>query len=155
MIFSKPQFTFFLIIFLLAASPLQADIICGRILAKNGLKVRTSPSLKGKVIHKFDFGDTFAFYADGHTGFFQAIQDGQETIKGEWLKIILYPKLTSDYEEDAYGYLFFASAYAEEEIGCEHFRHRLYQKDLYMGIRMGDFQRNLSVILMEKMALTS
>jgi hypothetical protein len=54
---------------------------------------RDRPSLGGETLYKLDRGDTFVYYSDGNTGKFLEIKDGRNTLRREWIQIILYPKL--------------------------------------------------------------
>ncbi len=128
----RSPFLFIISLLCLLCFPTEvwADKICGRVLAPNGLNVREKPSLDSKVLHVLAQGDTFAYFSDGETGIFQTLTDGSETVRGEWVEIILYPKLDGSFETEAIGYLFYAETYTSY-IDCEHFRHRLYAKDLY------------------------
>lgn len=106
-----------------------ADSFCGVVLAENGLNIRTEPSLKSDIIYKLHKGETFKLYSDGYTNIYQTIKDGNDKLKGQWIKIDLY---TFDKESNPEeGYIFLTPKYAEEIYDCREFRHRILENELY------------------------
>jgi len=123
---SKLVITFFLSLIHIST---YADSFCGVVLAENGLNVRTESSLKSDIIYKLHKGETFKLYSDGYTGIFQTIKDGNDRLKGQWIKIDLYSFDKESNPEE--GYIFLTPKYAVEMYDCREFRHRILNSDLY------------------------
>jgi hypothetical protein len=122
----KLKIVFFLLVF---SAKSYADSFCGVVLAENGLNVRSKPSLQSEVLYKLHQGQTFKFYSDGYTEIFETIKDGNETLKGQWIKIDLYT--SNESSEPNEGYILLTPKYAEEIYDCREFRHRILENELY------------------------
>jgi uncharacterized protein YgiM (DUF1202 family) len=123
---SKLVITFFLLLIHIST---YADSFCGVVLAENGLNIRTEPNLKSDIIYKLHKGETFKLYSDGYTGIFQTIKDGNDRLKGQWIKIDLYNFDKESNPEE--GYIFLTPKYAVEMYDCREFRHRILENELY------------------------